>query len=216
MAVTVIWMGAMRLGDPIELPTDVMIWVALGGMVTEVIAFWLLYKRQKTNLNIKGAFWHILQTFIGSFIIIISALIIRFTGFLAIDALLGMAFGVVLLWASWSILRSALRILLQGAPHDLELDNVTTALAAIDGVHDVHHVHAWTITSGQIVFSAHLHVPDPHQDGGRVLRTASQLLREKFGVYFSTLQIEDQCQAQEPTALDITDQIGRNPADSGQ
>src|SRR5690625_4480399 len=216
MALTVLWMGAMRLGDPIELPTDVMIWVALGGMVTEVIAFWLLYKRQKTNLNIKGAFWHILQTFIGSFIIIISALIIRFTGFLAIDALLGMAFGVVLLWASWSILRSALRILLQGAPHDLELDNVTTALAAIDGVHDVHHVHAWTITSGQIVFSAHLHVPDPHQDGGRVLRTASQLLREKFGVYFSTLQIEDQCQAQEPTALDITDQIGRNPADSGQ
>jgi cobalt-zinc-cadmium efflux system protein len=216
MAVTVIWMGAMRLGDPIELPTTVMIWVALGGMVTEVIAFWLLYKRQKTNLNIKGAFWHILQTFIGSFIIIISALIIRFTGFLAIDALLGMAFGVVLLWASWSILRSALRILLQGAPHDLELDNVTTALAAIDGVHDVHHVHAWTITSGQIVFSAHLHVPDPHKDGGRVLRTAAQLLREKFGVYFSTLQIEDQCQAQEPTALDITDQIGRNPADSGQ
>src|SRR5699024_11243795 len=104
------------------------------------------------------------------------------------------------LWASWSILRSALRILLQGTPHDLELDNVTTALAAIDGVHDVHHVHAWTITSGQIVFSAHLHVPDPHQDGGRVLRTAAQLLREKFGVYFSTLQIEDQCRSEEHTS----------------
>lgn len=205
MAVTVIWMGAMRLGDPIELPTDVMIWVALGGMVTEVIAFWLLYKRQKTNLNIKGAFWHILQTFIGSFVIIISALVIRFTGFLAIDAILGMAFGVVLLWASWSILRSALRILLQGTPHDLELDNVTTALAAIDGVHDVHHVHAWTITSGQIVFSAHLHVPEPDKDGRRVLRTASQLLGDQFNVYFSSLQIEDECQAQEPTELDITD-----------
>lgn len=205
MAVTVIWMGAMRLGDPIELPTDVMIWVALGGMVTEVIAFWLLYKRQKTNLNIKGAFWHILQTFIGSFVIIISALVIRFTGFLAIDAILGMAFGVVLLWASWSILRSALRILLQGTPHDLELPDVTAALTSINGVHDVHHVHAWTITSGQIVFSAHLHVPEPDKDGRRVLRTASQLLGDQFNVYFSSLQIEDECQAQEPTELDITD-----------
>lgn len=214
MALTVLWMGAMRLGDPIELPTDVMIWVALGGMVTEVIAFWLLYKRQKTNLNIKGAFWHILQTFVGSFIIIISAVVIRFTGFLAIDALLGMAFGVVLLWASWSILRSALRILLQGTPHDFDIHEVTAALAAIDGVHDVYHVHAWTITSGQVVFSAHLHVPDPHQDGGRVLRVAAQQLREQFGVYFSTLQIEDQCQIQAPVALDITDNPRSGPTQS--
>src|SRR5699024_2209274 len=90
-----------------------------------------------------------------------------------------------------------------------------TALTTIDGVHDVHHVHAWTITSGQIVFSAHLHVPDPHQDAGRVLRTAAQLLRDQFGVYFSTLQIEDECQAQEPAALDITDQTRPNSTNSG-
>src|SRR5699024_9817650 len=215
MAITVIWMGAMRLGDPIELPTEWMIYAALGGMLTEVIAFWLLYKRQKSNLNIKGAFWNILQTFIGSFIIIISALMIRFTVVLAIDALLGMVFGVVLLWASWKILRSALRILIQGTPHDLDLENVTATLTTIKGVHDVHHVHAWTITSGQIVFSAHLHVPDPHQDAGRVLRTAAQLLRDQFGVYFSTLQIEDECQAQEPAALDITDQTRPNSTNSG-
>src|SRR5699024_10333770 len=99
---------------------------------------------------------------------------------------------------------------------DLELDNVTTALAAIDGVHDVHHVHAWTITSGQIVFSAHLHVPDPHQDGGRVLRTAAQLSREELGVSVSPLPLENQRRDQEPTALDITDPTRRNPADSGQ
>ncbi|HRP76623.1 MAG TPA: cation diffusion facilitator family transporter, partial [Rhodocyclaceae bacterium] len=84
MAATVLWMGAMRLMDPIELPTDVMLYVAFGGIVTELIAFWLLYERQKDNLNLKGAFWHILQTFIGSLIIIVSAVVIRFTGFLAI------------------------------------------------------------------------------------------------------------------------------------
>src|SRR5699024_9128109 len=100
----VFWMGAMRLADPVELPTTVMLWVAAGGILTEVIAFWLLYQRQQSKLNLKGAFWHILQTFVGSLIIIVSAVVIRLTEFLAIDPLLGMAFGLVLLWASWTIL----------------------------------------------------------------------------------------------------------------
>jgi len=83
----------MRLMEPIELATTPMLLAAFGGIVTELIAIRLLYARQKDNLNMQGAFWHILQTFVGSFIIIISALVIRFTGFPAIDPLLGMAFG---------------------------------------------------------------------------------------------------------------------------
>lgn len=216
MAITVLWMGAMRVGDPVALPTGVMILVTVGGIITESIAFWLLYKRQKTNLNVKGAFSHILQTLIGSVLIIITALIIRFTGLYVIDALMGIVLGFVILWVSWSILRSALRILLQGTPHDLDLKKATTTLTAIEGVHDVHHVHAWAITSGQIVFSAHLHVPDPQKDGRRVLRTASRLLRTQFDVYFSTLQIEDECEAQDPAELDITGQAGEDSTNLGR
>src|SRR3546814_20483139 len=100
--------------DPIELVTTPMLFAAAGGIATELVALWLLYKRQKGNLNMQGAFWHILQTFVGNFIIIVSALVIRFTGFLPIDPLLGMAFGLLLFWASWSILRNSLHILLQG------------------------------------------------------------------------------------------------------
>ena len=100
MAIFVLWMGAMRLMEPIELATTPMLIAAAGGIATELVALWLLYERQKDNLNMRGAYWHILQTFVGSFLIIISALVIRFTGFLAVDPLLGMAFGLVLLWAS--------------------------------------------------------------------------------------------------------------------
>lgn len=203
MAGFVLWMGAMRLRDPVELPTAVMLWVAAGGIVTELIAFGLMYQRQKTNLNMRGAFWHILQTFVGSIIIIISALVIRFTGFLAIDPLLGMAFGLVLFWASWTILRSALRILLQGAPEDLDVETAIAALADISGVEDVHHVHAWTLTSGQNIFSAHLHVEEPAQQGQRVLAEATDRLKNEFGIYFSTLQIEDTCPLPDEGAADI-------------
>lgn len=203
MAAYVLWMGAMRLLDPIELPTTVMLYVAIGGIVTEVIAFWLLYERQKGNLNMKGAFWHIIQTFVGSLIIIVSALVIRFTGFLAIDPLLGMAFGLVLFWASWSIIGASLRILLQGTPTGFDLKAAVGALQDIDGVRDIHHVHAWTLTSGRNLFSAHIRVDELAKDGERVLREASDRLKHGFKVYFSTLQIEEKCLSSETGADDI-------------
>lgn len=206
MAGYVLWMGAMRLRDPMELPTTVMLWTAAGGIGTELIAFRLMYERQKQNLNMKGAFWHILQTFVGSLIIVVSALVIRFTGFLAIDPLLGMAFGVVLFWASWSILSSALRILLQSTPKDFDIAAAITALESIPGVKDVHHVHAWSVTSGQNLFSGHICVNNMANDGVRVLREASERLRQSFKVYFSTIQVEERCLSGEAPAdaIDIT------------
>ena len=135
-------------------------------------------------------------------VIIISAVVIRFTGFLAIDPLLGMAFGLVLLWASWSILREALHILLQGTPEDLDLEAAIAAIRELEGVTDVHHVHAWSLTSGRNVFSSHVCVRD-WQDGERVLRQVNDLLRDRFSIYFSTTQIEEYCLAADEGAAEI-------------
>lgn len=205
MALFVFWMGAMRLMDPIHLPTTAMLFAAAGGIATELVALWFLHERQKGNLNLRGAYWHILQTFFGSFIIIVSALVIRFTGFLAIDPLLGMAFGVVLLWASWGITRDALHILLQGTPEDLDLDAAISAITELEGVTDVHHVHAWSLTSGVNLFSSHVCVRSL-AESNRVLREVNALLRDRFKIYFSTTQIEERCLAEEEgaAAIDIT------------
>lgn len=143
MAIVVIIMGAMRLNAPIELPTGPMLLAAAGGLITELVSMYLLYRQQSQDLNIRGAYWHVLQTFVGSIIIIIAALVIRFTGFLAIDPILGILFGFVLLWASWGIMRDAVHLLLEGTPDDIDLQKVINALSSIDGVADVHHVHAW-------------------------------------------------------------------------
>ena len=206
MAGYVLWMGAMRLMHPIELATTPMLVAAFGGIATELVALWLLYERQKGNLNMQGAFWHIVQTFVGSFIIIISALVIRFTGFLAIDPLLGMAFGLVLFWASWKILRDSLHILLQGTPRDVDIDAAVEAITEVDGVTDVHHVHAWSLTSGRNVFSGHICVGDFARDGERVQRAVHRILKDRFKIYFSTVQIEETCLEGEEgaEAIDIT------------
>ncbi|MDX1607291.1 MAG: cation diffusion facilitator family transporter, partial [Candidatus Competibacterales bacterium] len=110
MALIVIVMGAMRLSDPIDLPTTPMLAAAAGGLFTEMVSLALIWKQSQSDLNVKGALWHIIQTFVGSLLIIVTALVIYFTGFLLIDPILGMGFGFVLLWASWGILRDAAHV----------------------------------------------------------------------------------------------------------
>jgi cobalt-zinc-cadmium efflux system protein len=192
MAALVLWMGAKRLQSPMEIETGPMLWAAAGGLVTEVIALRLLYRRQKGNLNMQGAFWHVMQTFVGSILIIVAALVIRFTGFLAIDPILGLGFGLVLVWASWGIIRSSVRILLQAVPDDLDLGDVKRRVELLPGVVDAHHLHAWALTSGRNVVSMHLLVDDPAA-APELHAEVFRLLRGDFDVYFSTVQLETSC-----------------------
>ena len=191
MALLVIYMGIMRIGKPIDLPTGPMLFAAAGGLVTELISLYLMTREKSDDLNMRGAFWHVMQTFIGSIIIIVAALVIQFTGFLAIDPILGTAFGFVLLWASWGIMRDAIHLLMEGTPNEVELPHVIGALSDIKGVADVHHVHAWALTSGRYVFSTHLLLKKGKRvKADTVLRQAHRLLKEDFGFYFATVQVE--------------------------
>ncbi len=191
MAFFVLYMGYIRLNQDFELPAGIMLLAAAGGLITEVIAFGLMYKRQKGNLNMQGAFWHVMQTFIGSVLIIIAALVIYFTGWTKIDPILGMAFGLVLIYASYGIIKDTLDILMQTVPKDLDVDKIRNELTAIDGVVKIRHPHAWVLTSNKNIFSAHLEI-DNLSKSKAILENADDLLKEKFGFYFSTIQIEEE------------------------
>ena len=206
MAGIVFYMGLMRLQMPMELPPVPMLVAAFGGLVTEIIAIKLLYSGQKGDLNVKGAFWHVLQTFVGSVIIIITAVVIHFTGFMEIDPILGMAFGVVLTYASIGIVRDSVKILSQAVPKDVDLEKVKGSLEAIQGVKDVHHIHAWSITPSVNIFSTHIHTDDLSKTDD-ILQMATKMLKEKFGFYFSTIQVEKECaEIDEASDIDITNQ----------
>ena len=191
MAIVVIVMGAMRLGKPIPLETGPMLIAAAGGLITEFISLYLLFRQQRQDINVRGAYWHIIQTFVGSLIIVVAALVIRYTGFLAIDPILGIAFGFVLLWASWGILRDASRILMDGTPEEISISEVSGSLSKLEGVVNVHHLHAWVLTSGKYICTGHLRVDvvGP-KDQSKILKRAQALLREEYGFFFSTIQIE--------------------------
>jgi cobalt-zinc-cadmium efflux system protein len=188
MAIFVIVMGAMRLSDPKDLATTPMLLVAAGGIFTELISLGLLYDGQKKNLNLKGAYWHVVQTFVGSLIIVVAALVIRFTGFLEVDPLLGMAFGFFLLWASYGIIKESIAIFLESTPRGTNLLDIKRDIEQLPGVVSTHHMHAWSLASGRNIFSAHVLQND--EAGPELLGTITQMLMEKYGFYFSTVQIE--------------------------
>lgn len=191
MAIFVVIMGWNRLFNPIDLPTLPIFLAAIGGLITEIISLKLLHSHQKSNLNVKGAYWHVIQTFVGSFIIIITAITIQFTDFVRIDPILGILFGLTLLWASYGIIRDALRILLESAPPEIDLDRVKRDIESIRDVISAHHIHAWQLTSGKNVFSSHVIVSDLSHSKA-VLERINNILKQKHGFYFSTVQLEDE------------------------
>jgi cobalt-zinc-cadmium efflux system protein len=192
MAFYVLWMGYTRLDKSIELPTNIMFISAIGGLITEFISIGVLWKSQKNNLNMKGAFWHVLQTFVGSIIIIIAAVVIKLTGWYPIDPILGMVFGVVLFAASINIIKDSFKVLLDSTPKDIYVDDISTDLNNIESVENVHHIHAWTLTSGKNIFMAHIKINNKRSHE-YVLDKATQLLKQKYLIYFSTLQVENHC-----------------------
>ncbi|WP_209427857.1 cation diffusion facilitator family transporter [Pararhodobacter sp. SW119] len=206
MAIVAITMGAMRLGSPIDLPTTPMFIVAAVGILTEIWLIALMYRDQKHDVNTRGAYWHVVQTFLGSLGIIVAALVIHFTGFLLIDPILGIAFGFMVLVAGWGVLRESISILMQNTPQEIDMTEICWQLRGLDGVLSVHHPHAWTLTSGRHIFSAHLRVADGlgADEQMRLLDQAEAMLEDEFGVYFSTLQLETE-DRDEPgaTAIDI-------------
>jgi cobalt-zinc-cadmium efflux system protein len=207
MAAFVLYMGVMRLLMPVEIETGLMLWAAAGGLITEAISIWLLFGAQKTNLNMRGAFWHVMQTFVGSLIIIVTVVVVWTTGFLAIDPILGIAFGIALFWASWGIIRDSVRILMGTVPTNIDVVAICKALGAIEGVRDVHHVHAWALTTGKNLFSAHVLI-DETVKADDILAKASEMLARQFGFYFSTVQVERQCFDNEEAAeIDFADPV---------
>lgn len=193
MAVYVLWMGYTRLKVSVELPTNIMFISAIGGLITEFISMGVMWKGSKNNLNMKGAFWHVIQTFVGSIIIIVAAIVIKFTGWNPIDPILGMLFGLVLFIASIGIIKASFKILLESAPEDIEVDEIVKDLNDLNHVENVHHVHAWALTTGKNLFMAHIKIKslDAYEE---TLNLATQTLKEKHGIFFSTLQLEEECQ----------------------
>lgn len=176
-----------RLRDPPEPLGAAILAVGVAGVAVNVAAAATL--RRGGSLNVRAAFRHVVADVLGSVGVIVAGVVILTTGWNYADPLVSLAIAGLVLVSSWTILRDSVRVLLEGAPAGMDAREIGRAMVATDGVQEVHDLHVWTITSGFPSLSAHVLVP-PGDDCHAVRRRLEALLRDRFGLLHTTLQVE--------------------------
>ena len=182
-----------RVGDPPDIRAGLMLWVALGGLAVNLVGLGVLRRGRGESLAVRGAYLEVLADALGSVAVIVAAGVIQLTGWTPADVVASVAVGVLVLPRAWTLLREALDVLLEAAPRGVDLDDVRRHVLEVDGVVGVHDLHAWTITSGLPVLSAHVVVTDEalgSGHGGRVLDALGACLGAHFDVEHCTFQLE--------------------------
>ncbi|MCZ2810038.1 MULTISPECIES: cation diffusion facilitator family transporter [unclassified Modestobacter] len=182
-----------RIGDPPDIDSGWMLGVALVGLAVNVGSLALLHSGQRESLNTRGAYLEVVGDALGSVAVIVAAVVIATTGWTGADVVASLAVGALVLPRAWSLLREALDVLLEAAPKGVDLAQVRDHVLGVPGVLDVHDLHAWTITSGLPVLSAHVVVSDEalaDGHGGRVLDALCSCLGDHFDLEHCTFQLE--------------------------
>jgi cobalt-zinc-cadmium efflux system protein len=187
-----------RIGSPPDIGSGLMLAVASVGLVVNVISLGVLRSGRAESLNVRGAYLEVLADAFGSVAVIVAAVVIGTTGWTPADIVASAVIGCLVLPRAWHLLREALDILLEAAPRGVDLGDVRKHILEVDGVLGVHDLHAWTITSGQPVLSAHVVVTEEALaagHGGRVLDALCACLGAHFDMEHCTFQLEAEAHA---------------------
>src|SRR5262249_3494464 len=141
------------------------------------------------SLNVRAAYLEVMADALSSLGVIVASVIIVITGWTQVDALVSALIAVLIVPRTWSLLRQALNVLLEGTPSHLSLAEIEAAMVAVEGVRRVHDLHVWTLTSGREAMSAHVVVEDV-RESDRLLEALHGVLHARFGIDHTTMQIE--------------------------
>ncbi|WP_405867134.1 MULTISPECIES: cation diffusion facilitator family transporter [unclassified Streptomyces] len=189
----VLYEAIQRFVTPADTEGGLTIVFGLIGLVANMISLTLLVRGQSESLNVRGAFLEVAADALGSLAVIVSALVILATGWQAADPIASLVIGLMIVPRTWKLLRETLDVLLESAPRDVDMADVRAHILGLDGVEDVHDLHAWTITSGMPVLSAHVVVRSDvlsaigHE---KMLHELQECLGDHFDVAHCTFQLE--------------------------
>ena len=211
----IFWEAIARLRAPQAVDSRAMLFTALAALfLNGAITLWLR-REGRHDINIRSAVLHMLGDAISSAGIIAAAVLIRVTGAATWDPAVSMVIGVLILWSSWGVLREAVNLLLEGTPAGIDPEAVTRALASLDGVQGVHHLHIWALGASRPALSCHLMVGDvPVRNTGSLLTRANDLLDHDFGIGHTTIQFEfASCDVDDPYCVPYSASAPGTPRD---
>lgn len=177
-----------RLRDPVTVDGPILLAVAGGGLVVNVAGLLLLHGHAHDNLNVRGAYLHVLGDLLGSVGALAAGAVIVFAGWSPADPIASLVIAVLILVSAGKLVRDATDVLLEAAPAHVDVEGVLADLASIRGLENVHDLHVWTLTSGFVALSAHGVLEDPREHS-RVLDEVQERARN-HGIQHVTFQIE--------------------------
>lgn len=189
LALWIFWEAWHRLMNPVEVQPWPMLIVAAVALALN-IAIMLGLHRDKSDLNIRAAYIHMLGDALSSIALIAGAIAIRYTGWPRIDPLLSILIGALIIWTAWDIIKESLNVLLEGLPRGIELKAVVDGMRQVEGVIDVHDLHIWSLGSEAHALSCHALIEDmPPSASDSILKRLNEVLCT-FGIHHATVQFE--------------------------
>lgn len=188
IAIFIIYEAYTRIFHPPEIRAPLMIFIAIGGLIINIIAAFLLHAESQKSLNIKGAFLHIIGDLLGSAGTVIAGFVILIWKINLADPIISIIIAILVLISAIGLVNEAINILLEGSPSYINVESIKESLLSLEYVDGVHDLHVWSISSKNIALS--VHVVTKNADCEAVLCMVDDMIREKFGINHLTIQIE--------------------------
>lgn len=174
--------------NPGEVSGDLIIWTAAVGIVINGLTAWALSRQQQHDINTRGAFLHMLADTLVSVGVVVSGVVIKYTGWTVVDPIIGLVIAVVILVSTWELLSESLRMSTDAVPEGYDVDDIQNRIQALDGVLNVHHIHIWAISTTETALTCHIVIPE-----AAMLEEVTDRVKElldSLGIHHSTLELE--------------------------
>ena len=181
--------AVQRFAEPPHVPGLSVAGIAAAGIAVNAITAWLFARGRKGDVNVRGAYLHMLADALVSAGVVAAGVAIWLTGAAWIDPLVSLVIAVVIFWQTWGLLRETVEMSLAAVPRGIDYDRVKDALAALPGVEAIHDLHIWPMSTTEPSLTAHLRIPAGHP-GDVFLEDVQAMLHERFGIGHTTVQIE--------------------------
>ncbi len=189
LSLWIIYEAYERWASPQDIKGFEMLIVALGGLIVNIVAAWMLHADSEHDLNMRGAWLHVMGDLLGSVAAIIAGLAIISFGSTWADAVCSILISVIIIISSWRLILTSVNVLLEGTPSHIDVNSVQASITETEGVTGLHDLHVWTISSGIDALSAHIS-HDKSIEHSELLAIIRTKLHDEFGIDHLTIQME--------------------------
>jgi cobalt-zinc-cadmium efflux system protein len=189
----ILYEAFQRVLLPRQIDAPVMLVAAVLGLAGNLVVIFLLKGHAQRSINIQSAFVHVIYDTVSSVAVIITGVVVFYSGLVILDPVVAFLIAGLIARSAYTIVRGSTHILLEGAPRELDIREITESLKKIGGVVDVHDLHVWTISTGMDALSGHVVVRDQLlSQSGKLLIEINRLLSEKYRISHTTIQLENE------------------------